>query len=51
MIGEALRENAGMIGLARKLGFELTRTDDPGVVGFKMRLGETPAQPPSVARS
>ncbi|WP_244849681.1 GNAT family N-acetyltransferase [Caballeronia sp. SL2Y3] len=43
MIGEALRENAGMIGLARKLGFELTRTDDPGVVGFRMRLGETPA--------
>ncbi|MDR5857086.1 GNAT family N-acetyltransferase [Caballeronia sp. LZ062] len=48
MIGEALRENAGMIALARKLGFELTRTEDPGVVGFRMRLCGTVAQPPSV---
>ncbi|VXC88761.1 N-acetyltransferase GCN5 [Burkholderia sp. 8Y] len=47
MIGEALRENAGMVALARKLGFELTRTEDPGVVGFRMRLGGSPAQPQS----
>jgi acetyltransferase len=38
MVGEALRENAAMIALARNAGFEVTKTDDPGVVGFKMRL-------------
>ncbi|WP_277184634.1 GNAT family N-acetyltransferase [Caballeronia sp. BR00000012568055] len=38
LIGEALRENTGMIALARRSGFELTKTDDPGVVGFRMRL-------------
>jgi acetyltransferase len=43
MIGEALRENAGMIALARQTGFEMTRTEDPGVVGFRMRLDETRA--------
>jgi acetyltransferase len=42
MIGEALRENAGMIALARNAGFEVTRTEDPGVVGFRMRLSEAP---------
>ncbi|KIG08088.1 bifunctional acetate--CoA ligase family protein/GNAT family N-acetyltransferase [Caballeronia concitans] len=51
MIGEALRENAGMIALARKAGFELTKTEDPGVVGFRMRLCGAPAQPPENARS
>jgi acetyltransferase len=43
MVGEALRENAAMISLARNAGFEVTKTDDPGVVGFKMRLGDTPS--------
>jgi acetyltransferase len=45
LVGEALRENAGMIALARNSGFELTKTEDPGVVGFRMRLCDTPAQP------
>jgi acetyltransferase len=45
MVGEALRENAGMIALARNSGFELTKTEDPGVVGFRMRLCDAPAQP------
>ncbi|MDR5838074.1 GNAT family N-acetyltransferase [Caballeronia sp. LZ034LL] len=45
LVGEALRENAGMIALARRAGFELTKTEDPGVVGFKMRLGVKPNQP------
>ncbi|MDR5761608.1 GNAT family N-acetyltransferase [Caballeronia sp. LZ035] len=47
LVGEALRENAGMIALARRAGFEVTKTEDPGVVGFKMRLGVKPNQPPS----
>ncbi|WP_250453799.1 GNAT family N-acetyltransferase [Caballeronia sp. ATUFL_M2_KS44] len=51
MIGEALRENAGMIALARKAGFELTKTEDPGVVGFRMRLCGAPTQPPENAGS
>jgi acetyltransferase len=38
LVGEALRENTGMIGLARRLGFEITATEDPGVTGFRMRL-------------
>jgi acetyltransferase len=38
LVGEALRENAPMIGLARKMGFAVTPTDDPGVVGFRMPL-------------
>ncbi|MDR5776167.1 MULTISPECIES: GNAT family N-acetyltransferase [unclassified Caballeronia] len=42
LVGEALRENTGMIALARKAGFELIRTEDPSVVGFRMRLGEKP---------
>jgi acetyltransferase len=42
LIGEALRENAGMISLARHAGFELTKTEDPGVVGFRMRLCGSP---------
>lgn len=49
MIGEALRENAGMIALARSKGFELTKTEDPGVVGFRLRLCETPS--PSTLRA
>lgn len=49
LIGEALRENAGMIALARKAGFELTRTEDPGVVGFRMRLSKAPDQSQSGA--
>ncbi|WP_028227058.1 bifunctional acetate--CoA ligase family protein/GNAT family N-acetyltransferase [Paraburkholderia ferrariae] len=38
MLGEALRENAPMIGLARACGFTVTPTEDPGVVGFRMAL-------------
>jgi acetyltransferase len=38
LLGEALRENAPMIGLARAMGFTVTPTDDPGVVGFRMPL-------------
>ncbi|WP_244828997.1 bifunctional acetate--CoA ligase family protein/GNAT family N-acetyltransferase [Caballeronia sp. TF1N1] len=45
LVGEALRENTGMIALARKAGFELIRTEDPSVVGFRMRLGEKSTEP------
>jgi len=38
MLGEALRENAPMIRLARAVGFTVTPTEDPGVVGFRMPL-------------
>ncbi|MEM5311291.1 GNAT family N-acetyltransferase [Paraburkholderia sp. JHI869] len=38
LLGEALRENAPMIGLARAIGFTVTPTEDPGVVGFRMPL-------------
>ncbi|WP_321933934.1 GNAT family N-acetyltransferase [Paraburkholderia sp. J8-2] len=38
LLGEALRENAPMIGLARACGFTVTPTEDPGVVGFRMPL-------------
>jgi acetyltransferase len=38
IVGEALRENAAMIGLATAVGFTTTRTEDPGVVGFRMAL-------------
>jgi acetyltransferase len=38
LLGEALRENAPMIALARKCGFTVTPTEDPGVVGFRMPL-------------
>ncbi|WP_322104550.1 GNAT family N-acetyltransferase [Paraburkholderia sp. J41] len=38
LLGEALRENAPMIALARHCGFTVTPTDDPGVVGFRMAL-------------
>jgi acetyltransferase len=44
LVGEALRENTGMIGLARRLGFEITATEDPGVTGFRMRLAEGEAE-------
>jgi len=50
MIGEALRENAGMIALARKAGFELIKTEDPGVVGFRMRLCDAPEPPSQTSR-
>ncbi|MFL9920868.1 GNAT family N-acetyltransferase [Paraburkholderia fungorum] len=40
LVGEALRENTPMIGLARSCGFTITRTEDPGVVGFRMALDE-----------
>ncbi|ANB75064.1 GCN5 family acetyltransferase [Paraburkholderia phytofirmans OLGA172] len=43
LVGEALRENAPMIALARSCGFTITPTEDPGVVGFRMALDE-PAQ-------
>jgi acetyltransferase len=38
IVGEALRENSAMIGLATAVGFTTARTDDPGVVGFRMAL-------------
>ncbi|WP_296657064.1 GNAT family N-acetyltransferase [Paraburkholderia sp.] len=38
LLGEALRENTPMIGLARACGFTVTPTEDPGVVGFRMPL-------------
>ncbi|WP_321898612.1 GNAT family N-acetyltransferase [Paraburkholderia heleia] len=38
LLGEALRENAPMIGLARACGFTVTPTEDPGVVGLRMPL-------------
>ncbi|CAB3755389.1 GNAT family N-acetyltransferase [Paraburkholderia humisilvae] len=40
LVGEALRENAAMIGLAKACGFTVTSTDDPSVVGFRMALDE-----------
>lgn len=40
MTGEALRENTPMIQLALKCGFEVSKTDDPGVVGFRLRLAD-----------
>jgi acetyltransferase len=43
LVGEALRENAPMIALAKASGFTITRTEDPGVVGFRMALDEPPA--------
>jgi acetyltransferase len=50
MIGEALRENTSMIELARRCGFQITKTEDPGVVGFRMRLGEAKAEAEAQAR-
>jgi acetyltransferase len=41
LVGEALRENTAMIALARARGFTITRTEDPGVVGFRLALDET----------
>ncbi|HTH60714.1 MAG TPA: GNAT family N-acetyltransferase [Paraburkholderia sp.] len=38
LLGEALRENTGMIALARTSGFSVTPTEDPGVVGFRLAL-------------
>jgi acetyltransferase len=40
LVGEALRENTPMISLARRSGFTVTKTEDPGVVGFRLRLCE-----------
>jgi acetyltransferase len=52
LVGEALRENAAMIALAKACGFTITRTDDPGVVGFRMALDETAgAAPDGAARN
>nr|WP_218883818.1 GNAT family N-acetyltransferase [Burkholderia guangdongensis] len=38
MVGEALRENAPMISLAKACGFEVMPTEEPSVVGFRMKL-------------
>ncbi|WP_438391405.1 GNAT family N-acetyltransferase [Caballeronia sp. DA-9] len=46
LAGEALRENTGMIALARRCGFQVSSTDDPGVVAFRMRLAAPEATPP-----
>jgi hypothetical protein len=32
-----------MIELARRCGFQIVRTEDPGVAGFRMRLEKPPA--------
>jgi acetyltransferase len=40
IVGEALHENAPMIKLARRCGFQVAATEDPGVVGFRMRLAD-----------
>jgi acetyltransferase len=40
LVGEALRENAAMIGLAKSCGFTITSTDDPAVMGFRMALDD-----------
>ncbi|MBB5505403.1 bifunctional acetate--CoA ligase family protein/GNAT family N-acetyltransferase [Paraburkholderia atlantica] len=52
LIGEALRENTAMIALAKASGFTITRTEDPGVVGFRMALDEPAgADPKSAAQN
>lgn len=38
MIGEALRENTAMITLAKNSGFAVSATEEPGVVGFRLKL-------------
>ncbi|KVE30088.1 GCN5 family acetyltransferase [Burkholderia singularis] len=38
MVGEALRENAAMIALAKHCGFTVAATGEPGVVGFRLKL-------------
>ncbi|WP_334053679.1 GNAT family N-acetyltransferase, partial [Burkholderia cepacia] len=38
MVGEALRENSAMISLAKSCGFAVSTTEEPGVVGFRMKL-------------
>nr|WP_217709186.1 GNAT family N-acetyltransferase [Paraburkholderia atlantica] len=52
LIGEALRENTAMIALAKASGFTITRTEDPGVVGFRLALDEPAgADPKSAAQN
>ena len=41
IVGEVLAENAPMIGLAKALGFAVSRTEDPSVVGLRLALGES----------
>ncbi|OAJ53863.1 GCN5 family acetyltransferase [Paraburkholderia ginsengiterrae] len=43
LVGEALRENGPMIALAKASGFTMVRTEDPGIVGFRMALDEPAA--------
>jgi acetyltransferase len=38
MVGEALRENTAMITLAKACGFEVSATEEPSIVGFRMKL-------------
>ena len=38
MVGEALRENSAMISLAKSCGFAVSTKEEPGVVGFRMKL-------------
>jgi acetyltransferase len=38
MVGETLRENRAMIGLAKASGFSVENTEDPGVVGLFLSL-------------
>jgi acetyltransferase len=50
LVGEALRENTPMIALAKACGFTITRTEDPGVVGFRMALDEEAGESDEVLR-
>jgi acetyltransferase len=43
LIGEVLRENTAMLGLAKSCGFTVTHTDDPAVMAFRMPLTDPEA--------
>jgi acetyltransferase len=44
LVGDVLRENAGMLKLARALGFETLPGDESGFVRVRLKLQEPPAQ-------
>jgi acetyltransferase len=46
LVGDVLRENAGMLKLARALGFETLPGDDNGFVRVRLKLQEPPAAEP-----
>ncbi|WP_116135178.1 GNAT family N-acetyltransferase [Trinickia diaoshuihuensis] len=45
IVGEVLRENAPMLGLVKKLGFEMHSTADPAVVEVRLPLREDAPKP------